>query len=376
MQNVSLFLRGFFLFCMAMCAAGFSPLHAQADVDGDTLLTPPDAPTDTDYVRLFPNTFTARAYLGEKVSIFSLHNRDADRTIHYRPNAILALGVGVTLRGIGLNYSTRLPFHDQKEDQFGRTRRLDLQVHRYRRKLAVDAYLQRYIGFHLNDSADVFRVESEVTYPYFPNLHQLRFGATVLHMPGGNNYSMRAALNQQEWQVRSAGSLLYGASLYTQFIHNEGRSILPAQYRHPQAFYEVGLPGDANLTEIQNYSLCFNAGGGYNYVFPGQQNWFVGASGDVGAGPAYSRVKTDGYGRAGGVWDDAVRLNLTANLRLQVGYNSEKWFAGLYTVFHADRYGLPGLKTDVSTAQGIARAVVARRFQSVKLGRPSPKPVE
>jgi hypothetical protein len=90
------------------------------------------------------------------------------------------------LRGFGLNFSTRLPFHDQKEDKFGETRRRDLQIHRYRRKLAIDAYFQQYRGFHLNDSADVFRVESPVTYPYFPNMNQLRFGATVLHMPGGN----------------------------------------------------------------------------------------------------------------------------------------------------------------------------------------------
>lgn len=349
-------------------------VSVRAQTDTLTVL-PDDAPTDTTYVRLFPNTFTARVYLGEKVSIFSLHNRGTDRAIHYRPNAILALGVGVTLRGIGLNFSTRLPFHNQKEDKFGETKRLDLQIHRYRRKLAVDAYFQRYQGFHLNDTADVSTVQSDVIYPYFPNLHQLRFGATVLRMPGGDNYSMRAALNQQEWQRRSAGSLLYGLSLYTQFIHNEGADILPSAYRYPSEFYEA-LP--SRLTEIQNYSLCFNGGGGYNYVFPGQDNWFVGASADVGAGPAYSRIKLTGTDSE--EWLSAVRLNLTANLRVQVGYNSEKWFAGLYTVIHADRYGLPDNNTsetvDVSTAQGIVRAVVARRFRSVKLGRAKPKPVE
>jgi hypothetical protein len=45
-----------------------------------------------------------------------------------------------------------------------------------------------------------------------------------------------------------------------------------------------------------------------------------------------------------------------------------------------DRYGLPNNSlsenTDISTAQGIVRAVVARRFKSIKLGRKKPKPVE
>jgi hypothetical protein len=110
---------------------------------------------------------------------------------------------------------------------------------------------------------------------------------------------MRAALNQQEWQRRSAGSLLYGVSLYTQFIHNEGASILPPAYRYPRDFYE-GLP--SSLIEIQNYSLCGNFGGGYNYVFPGQDNWFIGGSADVGAGPAYSRVKMQTHDEDPGSW--------------------------------------------------------------------------
>jgi hypothetical protein len=183
---------------------------------------------------------------------------------------------------------------------------------------------------------------------------------------------MRAALNQQEWQRRSAGSLLYGGSLYTQFIHNDGASLLPPFYRYPADFYERSFN---RLIEIQNYSISGNFGGGYNYVFPGQDNWFAGASGDVGVGPALSRVKLEILGGEE-VWESALRLNTTANLRLQVGYNSEKWFAGVYTVFHYDRYGLPGNGIDVSTAQGIVRAVVARRFRSGKLGRKVPKPVE
>jgi hypothetical protein len=341
--------------------------------DTTASILPTDAVTNSSYVRLFPKTFTARIYLGEKVSIFTLRNgSEGGQRLPYRPNAILGLGVGVTIRGIGLNFSTRLPLHDQKEDLYGITRRRDLQVHRYRRRLAVDAYLQQYRGFHLSDSSQVSRVQSEAVYPYFPDLQQLRFGATVLRIPGGDKYSMRAAVNQQEWQRRSAGSLLYGVSLFSQFIHNGGADILPPFYRFPQMFYEQ-RSGD-KLMEIQNYSLCINAGGGYNYVFPGQDHWFVGGSGDVGVGPAYSRLKL-GHADGRETIIDGVRHNISANLRLQAGYNSEDWFAGVYTIFHGDRYGMPGTKTDLTTAQGLVRAVVARRFHSEKLGRKEPKPV-
>jgi hypothetical protein len=344
-------------------------LEARAQQTSDTLASDfrTKSDMDTGHVKNFPETFTARLYLGEKVSIFTLHNANpGDHRLPYRPNAVLGLGIGVTIRGFGLNFSTRLPFHDQKNDLYGLTRRRDLQIHRYRGKIAIDAYMQQYRGFHLSDSSNVFRVASETVYPYFPDLQQLRFGATVLRIPGGRDYSMGAAVNQQEWQMRSAGSLLYGISAFSQFIHNRGADILPPNYRYPQMFYEQ-QPGDA-LIEIQNYSISVNAGGGYNYVFSGQKHWYVGANGDVGVGPAYNRLKLE---RADGsvAIIDGIRHNISANVRLQAGYNSEQWFAGIYAVFHGDRYGMPGTKTDITTAQGLVRAVVARRFHSKKLGK-------
>lgn len=352
-----------FLTAVLFCLGLSSISHAQDGADTVSIL-PSDAPTDTDYVKLFPHTFTTRIYLGEKVSVFSLHDGVTDKDIHYRPNAVLSLGLGVTVRGIGLNFSTKLPFHDKKEDQYGATKRLDVQAHRYRRKLGIDLYLQRYQGFHLNETENVTQIDGPTTYPYMPNLHQLRFGATVLHIFNGNHYSMRAAVNQQEWQVRSAGSFLLGGSLYTQFIHNEGAEILPPYYRYPEVL------GGGGLHEIQNYSLCANAGYGYNFVFP-DTHWFLGAAADIGAGPAYSRIKD-----AADLWEGNFGLNLTSNVRLQIGYNSRKWFAGLYGIAHGDRYGLQGPQRNVSTVQAIIRAVVARRFESFKLGRKQPKPVE
>jgi len=321
-------------------------------------------PTDTSYIRLFPRTFTVRAYVGEKISLFSLEDKTTGHKLDYRPNNILALGLGVTVRGIGLNFSTRLPFHDTKEDQYGKTYRYDVQAHRYRRKLALDVYLQRYKGFHLTDLSSVTAVDGPTKYPYLPELHQLRFGVTALHIANGNRYSMRAAVNQQEWQIKSAGSWMIGGAAYTQFIHNDGDNILPPHYKYTDVL------GSDFLREIQNYTATVNGGYGYNFVF-GDSHWFLGANGDVGVGPAYSRIKN-----GADEWDSHLALALTADLRLQAGYNAEKWCVGLYGIVHGDRYGLPSDRSTVTTAQGIVRAVVARRLQSFKLGRKTPKPVE
>lgn len=350
----SLRLLSAFLLCVALASAARAQVYPLPTTD----------PTDTSYVRLFPRTFTTRVFVGEKISTFSIEDKTAGHTLDYRPNNILALGLGVTVRGIGIDFSTRLPFHGTKEEDYGKTYRYDVQAHRYRRKLGLDLYLQRYKGFHLTDRSSVTQVDGPTTYPYLPELHQLRFGVTALHIANGNRYSMRAAVNQQEWQIKSAGSWLFGGSAYTQFIHNGGADILPPHYRYKDVL------GGGLVREIQNYSITVNGGYGYTYVF-GDTHWFIGAAADVGAGPAYNRMKN-----AADEWDAAVDVNLTANGRVQAGYNSQKWCVAVYGIAHGDRYGLPVDQSSVTTVQGVVRAVAARRFVSFKLGRKTPKPVE
>jgi hypothetical protein len=122
-------------------------------------------PADTNYVRLFPQTISVRAYLGEKISTFRLADKETDRNLQYRPNNVLGIGLGVTIRGLGLNFSTSLPFHDKKVGLYGTTKHLDVQMHRYARKLMLDAYFQQYKGFHLNDKNDVSTIIGPEEYP-------------------------------------------------------------------------------------------------------------------------------------------------------------------------------------------------------------------
>ncbi len=308
--------------------------------------------TDTTYIQSFPDQVTGRIYLGEKVSAFNINDRNINRMLQYRPNNTLGIGLGVTIRGVGLNFSTRLPFHDPKIDKYGRTRRYDLQLHRYRGKWALDGYAQRYKGFHLNSTDDVDSVGGTTAYPYLPGLTTLNLGLSGMYVFNGNRFTMRAAVNQQDWQIRSAGSFMAGAAFFARYIFND-ESILPEYYKYPQM-----LDGNG-VRHISNYGLTIKGGYGFNYVF--HKHYFVGAAADVGAGPGYTVVRnTDGTEQTG--WG----LNYAANLRLSTGYNADKWYGGVYVILHAERYDLPYADGSVDNALGIFRIVVARRFHTGK----------
>jgi hypothetical protein len=309
---------------------------------------------DSGYVHRFSRQVTLRVYLGEKISIFSLDDNKHNKHLFYRPNNILALGIGTTIKGIGINFSTRLPFHGTKEHLYGRTRRYDLQAHRYRGKWAIDLYGQRYRGFHLNSSDDVDTVIGPYSYPYLPDLTTLTLGTSVMYVFNGDRFSMKGAVNQQDWQLRSAGSLMVGGAFFARYIFNNG-SILPPGLKYPQ-FYEGSQP-----QHITNYGLTLKAGYAYNHVF--KKHYFAGASLDAGAGPGYSLVRdVNGDKREG------LGLVLTGNVRFAAGYNAPKWYGGLYFIFHTDQYSLPYENSKLWTSQGIFRIVVARRIFSNRLG--------
>lgn len=307
---------------------------------------------DTSFIKLYPDQITVRMYLGEKISAFDLIDGSKNRTIEYRPNNILGLGLGVTIKGVGINFSTRLPFHDNKIDLYGRTRRYDLQVHRYRGRLSLDGYAQRYKGFHLNTADDVQTVQGTTIYPYFEDLTTLNIGATVLYVFNGDQFSMRGSVNQQDRQLRSAGSFMAGATFFARYIFND-EALLPSTYKYPDFF-------EADATRhIGNYGLVVSGGYGYNYIF--KKYFFAGASADIGAGPGYSTIKNTKDEEL-----SSLGLTFAGNIRAALGYNNDKWFGGLYMIAHADRYSLPYDKGRVNNLQGIIRLVAARRISTKK----------
>jgi hypothetical protein len=306
---------------------------------------------DSDYVQLFPKTITARVYLGEKISTFSIEDRKRGADLDYRPNNVLTLGVGVTYRGVGFNISTKLPFHDPKDDKFGSSKHIDFQLHRYRRKLALDFYAQRYKGFHLNNKSTVSSFPGTTEYPYYPNMRILTVGASAMYVFNGARYTMRAPVNQQDRQLRSAGSPMVGAAFYVHQISNGDSSIVPGSYYKPDMF------DGTRPMEIHAYGLTLHVGYGYNYVI--NQTWFASAAADVGAGGGYvSSVEMSGKKVT------SVDVQGRANVRFGIGYNANRWVFSLYGIAHGDRYTLPYENSQLGSTQGVIRLVAARRFDS------------
>ncbi|WP_298708611.1 DUF4421 domain-containing protein [Chitinophaga sp.] len=305
---------------------------------------------DSNYVEDLTRDLTVRVYGSRKYNYYDMHDRRVDEALLYRPNANNNVGVGFNYKFIGLNLGFNLPFINNDDDRFGKTKYLDLQTHLYTRKLVVDFYGQYYQGYYSSttrrffDNAISGRVEG-----IRPDIINTNIGLHGQYIFNDKRFSYRAAFLQNEYQKKSAGSPLVGAELFAWQMRGDS-ALVPADARK-DGFYE-GMP----FTRSSNISLAINAGYAYTLVIA--EHWFITGSLALAAGVNRSVLGfNDGNGKEHGLgWQ------LNSTFRFAAGYNSRKYYVGVHYVDISTRGGSPLPKTWQSFGAGNLRFSIVRRF--------------
>ena len=163
----------------------------------------------------------------------------------------------------------------------------------------------------------------------------------------------KASFVQNEWQRRSAGSFLTGINLHYVRV-NADSSVVPAEANG------VFLDAPA-MAFSQSRVFSFGADGGYAHTFVLNEYWFATLALMLGIGGNNTRLVNDDIQLS----TSSFGLHLNSTIRLAAGYNSEKWFAGIYYVNFLNRNFAPqdqGNTIWQQTSHGLYRLVVARRL--------------
>ena len=98
---------------------------------------------------------------------------------------------------------------------------------------------------------------ADPNYYYFrKDIKERLLGLAAYKVPNKEKFSYRAAIVQNEWQKKSAGSFLYGGEAYYGSIQGDS-SLVPAKI-------QAGFP-QAGMTKMRYFS--FGPGAGYAYTF-------------------------------------------------------------------------------------------------------------
>ena len=264
-------------------------------------------PHDSSYYTVYPHTLTTRIFLSKKYTSVTLPSIDDQATdIKYKSNEKMSLGLGFTYNNFSLNAGAGLGFLNPKDPGKGDTKSFDLQLRLYPYKWAIDALAIFNKGHYLDPEG--YGASYANTYYLRPDIKLGLAGVSAYHVPNAAKFSYHAAMIQNEWQKKSAGSLLIGGQAYYGSVKGDS-ALVPAQL--DKSFQQSG---------VDRFSF-FSAGPGigYAYTLVIDKHFFL-------MGSAVANVDLN-YTMEDGANLSANKFSVTfiPVFKTAVGYNSNKW---------------------------------------------------
>ena len=297
----------------------------------------PRAAFDSTYYESFYKEVTARVFISRKYTRLLIS--EPSGILKYRPNTPPNIGIGATYRFLTINLSAGLGFFAPPGDK-GKTHNLDLQTHFYWRTLSVDLFGQFYRGLYIPNGSfdgqqqDYSRPDVKVTY----------VGAAAYYVTNFRHFSNRAFMIQNDWQQRSAGSLLVGWGVYYGAIRADS-ALAPSQ-----------IHGDSTGRDIHGtHFFQMGPGIGYAYTLVWKRHYFLTGQATLAGDLGYTRE----YGNG-----DFNHFGFTpiVNYRVGAGYNGSVWAINAGWVNNQSSVSAAGSTQAYRVKTGIYQLTVNKRF--------------
>lgn len=328
-------------------------LHAQNKVD----VSGKKAKFDTSYVNSYKHYYSSYVNIITKYNRFELNlinTQDQEKiSLEYNPNEKAKLGLGFHYKWLSLGIGI-LNMNPQDEDKYGKTEQFDLQLNIFLRSIIIDANIQNYTGFYISNpnSFNPLYTETHEKYPQYPKLKTTSLGASFFYVFNNKKFSYRAAFNQTEHQMKSAGSFLFGLSFSINAFRNPENII-------PNELHSVVAENNYYKSSgIINPGIIF----GYAYTYVFQKNYFATLSFVPGIALQTRRIVTENKDH------NQLKINFsgTNKVRFAAGYNSAKHYLGIS--FSANNFTSKDKaeSTSIYYSLGRVRIFYGRRFISGK----------
>ena len=275
---------------------------------------------DTNYIACFDDLLSVRVYGISKFNKFELYydkDKKSDSLISYSPNELLNLGFGFNYKWMSFAMAFNFRFINKDNDIYGETQKFDIQANMYKRKLTIDAYYQDYKGYYIDNPQD-FLVSWNDTLP-FPQRQDIKttaVGASCIYTFNHEKFSYRSSFIQNEWQKKSAGSLLLGNYLsYYRILADS--SIVPGELKD-----SIDPTNNIKGAEFANLGISC----GYAYTVVIRQHFFITLS--MASGISLQYFNTEAEDKE---YNSTKPLKLSSNIqtRIATGYNSRKFYTGI-----------------------------------------------
>ncbi len=275
----------------------------------------PVAAQESDNIESFGDKVNVRVFTGNTslaLAVVTTYTPSSER-INYDPNpgAGAYWGVGVSWNGLGLSFVKDMSIQSD-EDVYGESSYENSTLFFYGRKFGADLLYQRFKGFYISNPEDFGMKEGDAE-TIRPDLALSLVGVNAYYVLSGD-FSMVAAFNQVERQLRSGGSLLFMVSVMRFTVESDG-PLVPAAYDGGEY---SGFHGGSF------YSLCLSPGYAYTLVY---ENFYLTLGAFIGGGLIYQRMDVASGEKSGS------NIMYKTSVKSALGYNGDRLFAGIILIY-------------------------------------------
>lgn len=267
---------------------------------------------DTLYYSTLDNMLTVKTFVGRKLSNFSLNDHINDLSIEYNSNPSSTFGIGFSYKWLGL--SVGFGTKNVLDTLFGKTNRIDIQTNIYLRSFKINLYSSIYDGYYIENSNSILKNWQPETYYYRPDIESRTLGFSALYILNSKRYSTRATFLQNEWQKKTAGSLILGGSLIYNSVSADS-NLIPSRLIIDTAFNSMNFD--------QNSSFTIGSDVGYAFTLVIFKRVFFDFSLMGGLAFGNSKISLNEENTL-----SSFKLNLTLLNSMGIGYNGRKLYAG------------------------------------------------
>lgn len=295
------------------------------------------------YIKRFPDYFFIWPVIKQRSTTFDIENSPGkSEKLSYKPNGNVGLGWGLYIFEIGFEITFSFQPEANSQYRFGHSRVNDLQINLLSKHWGLDVFTQNYNGFYRTDKN--ISVPSNLPYPQRPDISTWNTGVNGIYVFNKNKYSLRAAYNFSEKQIRSGGSFLLTGTVNT-FSLRADSAVYGTKY-------EPKFGASTDFSKLDYTTVSIAPGYAYTLVY---KSLFV--NGSLSIGPANHWVW---YQSAAGAKTD-ITLNSFVDFRASIGYNSERFFTGVSYVTQARNIRFEQI--EFTSASSIFKIVIGYRFK-------------
>ena len=273
-----------------------------------------------------------------------MKNIETTDKLKLKPNGQTNVGLGFNYKWLGLGVSFSLPFMNKDDEIYGETKRFDTQLNIFSRWFGIDAHLQYYKGFYLENPKD-FQDWNEEFYPQIGDIEALSLGIAAYYFFNNKNFSYKAAFTRTQIQKKSAGAFILGG-FYNLDIALAPSSFVPSQLNNPNLANDFDI--NAYSTAIIGLSI------GYTYTFV-VKRFFINLSLVPGFGARVVKLWAEGT-------EHKISPSISASItsRVAIGYEGKHLYWGLNIINTTNSYKHE--EYEISSSTGNVKLYIGKRF--------------